>query len=159
MSYTSFAYLVMIFFAFLLYYIFPKKARWIVLLGANLFFYVWAGWDKFIFMFVSVVISYLAARAMAKLFDKLNQDMAAEGLDKKQIRAMKAATEKISDRRPGGCSWHPHCREIYEFPFGKCFWSDPTFSPRAGNLAGEDDRASWCFLLYLPNGGLSGGCL
>ena len=94
MSYTSFAYLVMIFFAVLLYYIFPKKARWVVLLGANILFYVWAGADKFIFMMISVVISYLAAGKMAKLFDKLKQDMAAEGLDKKQIRAMKEANKQ-----------------------------------------------------------------
>lgn len=94
MSYTSFVYLVLVFFSVLFYYVFPKKVRWTVLLAANMVFYIYSGWDNFLFLLFSVLISYFAAREMARLYEKMEQDIGQDGLDKKQIKALKEENKK-----------------------------------------------------------------
>lgn len=94
MSYTSFVYLVLVSASVLFYYVFPKKLRWMVLLAANMVFYIWSGWDNFVFLVVSVLISYFTALKMARLFGELKRETAEKGLDKKQIRALKERNKK-----------------------------------------------------------------
>lgn len=61
MPFSSVEYLIFLPATFLLYWICPKKARWLVLLAASCFFYMFYNW-KLIFIFlITIVVSYVGA--------------------------------------------------------------------------------------------------
>lgn len=61
MPFSSIEYLIFLPITFLLFWICPKKVRWIVLLAASCFFYMFFNW-KLIFIFlITIVISYVGA--------------------------------------------------------------------------------------------------
>ncbi len=94
MSYTSFIYLVFLAVTCLVYYIFPLKARWVVLLAANMVFYVTAGWDNLIYLLSAILISYLVALKLGQLHEDFNFVKKDGGYDRKQLKPIKAAYEK-----------------------------------------------------------------
>lgn len=63
--------------ALLLYYMFPEKYRWTVLLGASYTYYLIICNKYIIYMLVTTVTTYLAARAIDKLKDKQKMEVAA----------------------------------------------------------------------------------
>jgi alginate O-acetyltransferase complex protein AlgI len=62
MLFNSFTFLVFFTVVFVLYFLCPKKARWLVLLGASIYFY--ASWNiaYIILIFCTIAVSYSAAR-------------------------------------------------------------------------------------------------
>lgn len=94
MSYTSFIYLLFLVAAFLVYYIMIPKYRMYVLLGANLIFYLAAGWDQFLVLFLAVLVSYFTANKMGDLHEKFREQKKQEGLDRKQIKELKAKNKE-----------------------------------------------------------------
>lgn len=84
---------------FLVFYVCPVKFRWIVLLGASLLFYGAADTVFLPFLFVTSFSVYLAGRKMGHIYEKMEQDCAAEGMDRKAKKACKeqakAACRKI----------------------------------------------------------------
>ena len=62
MSYTSFGFLVFVFFVALAYFLFPvKKYQWTVLLAASYVFYLFAGYRYAAFLLITTATTYLAA--------------------------------------------------------------------------------------------------
>ena len=89
MSYTSGIYLLFILCTCFVYYIWPQKNRWVVLLAANFVFYMAAGWKGFLFLLVATVISYLACCKMGDLQTELAATKSSGTLDIKQFKEYK----------------------------------------------------------------------
>ncbi len=70
MAYTSFWYLLFLTILVPVYYLFPKRFRWVTLLAGNVIFYLQAGIAEFILLTASVAASYAAARLMGSVKDK-----------------------------------------------------------------------------------------
>lgn len=79
MTITSFIYLVFIIVAILLYYIVPKKAQWIVLLGLSLVFYFFAATPyTIVYLVVSTFIAYISTIWVQRRREKFGRE--AKGL-------------------------------------------------------------------------------
>lgn len=82
MSYTSFVYLLLIAGTFICYYIAPKKIRWMVLLVANLVFYLSAGWEELLILLSATVASFFAGKIIGGYNEKVKGLKKDESLDK-----------------------------------------------------------------------------
>lgn len=82
MNFISVTFLVFLFATLLIYFIFPLKFRWMVLLAASCVFYLYAGWQKFIFVLVTALVAYLITRKIEKIYelDKNNKKSAKKYL-------------------------------------------------------------------------------
>lgn len=89
MSYTSFGYLLLIAGTFLCYYIAPKKMRWMVLLIANLLFYLSAGWSELILLLSAVTASFFAGRIIGDYNGKLKALKKDKSSDKAEQKKKK----------------------------------------------------------------------
>ena len=69
-----------------------------VLLVANVIFYLAAGFDQFLVLLLATAVSYVVACKMGKLHEKLEKQKQEEGLDRKQIKRMKAKNKKQRKR-------------------------------------------------------------
>ena len=67
MSYTSFFFLVFLLGVLVLYFLFPLRYRWIVLLAGSLYFYILAGVKFLPFLLADALISFLAAGFISRL--------------------------------------------------------------------------------------------
>ena len=67
MSFASTQFLAFFAALFLLYYIIPKRHQWKLLLAGSLFFYWFAGWWCLVYIGVTAVTTYLAARKISAL--------------------------------------------------------------------------------------------
>ena len=67
MIFTSFKFLLFISATLLGYFIFPKKYRWLWLLGASYYFYLSASVKYSVFLIFSTVITYFAALAIERM--------------------------------------------------------------------------------------------
>lgn len=79
-----------------LYYLFPKRAQWMLLLVANCFFYVFSGWENFIFIITTVVICFFVGRALEKMRTREDEYVALhkESMDKETRKAYRAKQKK-----------------------------------------------------------------
>lgn len=98
MSYTSGIYLVFIICTCIIYYIWPQKNRWIVLLAGNFVFYMAAGWKEFLFLIAAILISYFVSCKMGALQTELLQKKSSGELDKQQFREYKEKNKKKQKR-------------------------------------------------------------
>ena len=98
MSYTSSTYLLFLVAVFCIYYIIRPRHRMYVLLVANVIFYLAAGFDQFLVLLLATAVSYVVACKMGKLHEKLEKQKQEEGLDRKQIKRMKANNKKQRKR-------------------------------------------------------------
>ena len=89
MSYTSFNYLIFIAVLCAVYYIVRPKQRWMVLLFGNVIFYLASGWDNFIFLFVSVVVSYYVSLKMGRNHAEFKAIKKQGIYDRKELKAVK----------------------------------------------------------------------
>lgn len=94
MSYTSFIYLVFLAVSCLIYYVFPLKFRWLVLLAANVVFYAYAGWDNLVYLIGAILVSYWVAVQMGKLHEEFKVIKQSGEYDRKQLKEIKAGFEK-----------------------------------------------------------------
>ena len=69
-----------------------------VLLVANVIFYLAAGFDQFLVLLLATAVSYVVECKMGKLHEKLEKQKQEEGLDRKQIKRMKANNKKQRKR-------------------------------------------------------------
>lgn len=67
MSFVSVKFLLFILIVFIIYFLFPKKYRWTVLLGASIYFYIGVGIEAFLFLFSSAFTTYLAGIFLGKI--------------------------------------------------------------------------------------------
>ena len=98
MSYTSSTYLLFLVAVFCIYYIIRPRHRMYVLLVANVIFYLAAGFDQFLVLLLATAVSYVVACKMGKLHEKLEKQKQEEGLDRKQIKRIKANNKKQRKR-------------------------------------------------------------
>ena len=85
MIFTSLNFILFLSACIILYYLFPLKARWFVLLAGSIFFYCCAGWEKLIFVMASAIVTYL----IAILIDRIYNSEKYVGLD--NVRKKKKA--------------------------------------------------------------------
>ena len=74
MSFISLSFFILVIVSGFLYFIFPKKYRWIVLLLASLLFYAYAGIIKLCMAFVAVITAYLVSGKIKKIYDDTETD-------------------------------------------------------------------------------------
>lgn len=105
MSFASTQFLAFFGVLFLLYYTVPRRWQWKLLLAGSLFFYWFAGWWCLIYIGVTTVTTWLAARridALAREQDAWFQEHKAE-LSKEERKARKAKDKSIRFRWLLGC--------------------------------------------------------
>ena len=98
MSYTSGIYLLFIICTCLVYYVWPQKTRWGVLLAANFVFYMAAGWKEFLFLLAAMGVSYYTCCKMGDLQTELVKTKESKTLDKKQFKEYKEKNKKKSKK-------------------------------------------------------------
>ena len=105
MSFASAQFLAFFAVLFVLYYLIPKRHQWKLLLIGSVFFYFFAGWYCLVYIGVTAVTTWLAARKIGSL--QARQDAwlkeHREELDKEQRKARKAADKKVRWRWALGC--------------------------------------------------------
>lgn len=97
MSYTSIAFFVFVFFAAIVYFLFPvKKYQWTVLLAASYIFYLIAGYKYAAFILITTVSTYLAALQIERIAAKAKAEIKShkEDWDKEQKKCYKAKIKK-----------------------------------------------------------------
>lgn len=93
MSYTTFIYLLFLAVVCLGYYIVPVKVRWLVLLCANMVFYICSGWDNLLFLMGAIVVSYFVARKMSDNYAEFKEIKKSGEYERKELKEIKAQFE------------------------------------------------------------------
>ena len=96
MLFTSYAFLAFLAILFLVYYMFPRKWQWCVLLVASYIFYAFAGLDSLAFILITTLSSYVTAIIMGRMRKRENEyiDAHKEELDKEAKKAYRAKQRK-----------------------------------------------------------------
>lgn len=68
MIFTSLNFILFLSVCIILYYIFPLRARWFVLLVGSIFFYCCAGWEKLIFVLATALVTYVIALLINRIY-------------------------------------------------------------------------------------------
>ena len=96
MLFTSYGFIAFIAILIAVYYIFPKKYQWVLLLAASYFFYSFSGIENFVFIIATTLSCFFVARAMEKR--KLREDeyiaLNKESMDKDARKAYRAREKK-----------------------------------------------------------------
>ena len=82
MNFISYEFIAFSFLVMALYFIFPLKVRYVVLLIASLFFYWTAGWQKMIFMGTAALVTYFCGIAIHNLRDSKKSPGGSETKDR-----------------------------------------------------------------------------
>lgn len=101
MTYTSFNFLLFVGVTMAVYFLMPKKwARWPVLLAASFYFYLLLGYRYGVFLVLTTVSTYLAARWMERLAKNAKLILAQHKTDwdKEQKKTYKASIKKRKGR-------------------------------------------------------------
>ena len=69
-----------------LYWIFPKKIRWSILLVGSLFFYYFAGWEKLIFCLTTAIVVFLLGIGIERVFSSVKYAQLSMGVKKSKAR-------------------------------------------------------------------------
>ena len=96
MQFTSVSFLLFAAITLLVYFTVPKRAQWMVLLGASYVFYFFAGAQYLVFILYTTVISYLTALWMQKRADAEDAFVLAnrDTMEKNARKAYRAAEKK-----------------------------------------------------------------
>ena len=96
MSYTSWVFVGFVFAAVLLYYVFPKRIRWTVLLAASVIFYAAGGGWYLPFIAVTVVSTHVLAWRISKMAKAAEDYISAhrEEMSKEERKAYKAREKR-----------------------------------------------------------------
>lgn len=99
MTITSFSFLLFLAVLFVVFYVFPVRYRWTVLLAGSVYFYVVVGAVKFLpfILFTSVVI-WGCARAIGSVYEQQERKLSEEGLDRKEKKEIKEQYKKKAKR-------------------------------------------------------------
>lgn len=71
MLFNSLEFLIFLPIVFILFWVFPKKYKWIVLLAASYVFYMWWNWKLVFLILFTTVISYVSGLLFKKFEDKI----------------------------------------------------------------------------------------
>ena len=98
MLFTSYEFVAFLIISFLLYYLVPKKAQWMVLLALSYGFYLFSGVENLIFIVFTTVSSWLVAVWIERINSKTESYLAAnrDTMDKDARKAYKAARKKTA---------------------------------------------------------------
>ena len=80
---------------FIVYYLFPQRARWVVLLAASLLFYLAAGAGSLLCMLITSVSVYAAAMAMQRLSDRQKAYFKANRLSREEKAAFRQRSRRL----------------------------------------------------------------
>jgi len=94
MVYVSFNFLVFLLAVLILYYALPKRAQWAVLLVANYIFYLLNGIEQAAFIVFTTLLTFFAALWMQRLWNRYNDSIEGQNLDKSELRARKKQVSK-----------------------------------------------------------------
>lgn len=95
MSFTSVRFLIFVAIVVVAYYLVPKKARWVVLLAASFAFYLVSSAETFVFLLLTIAVTFFGGRAIGKRNDELKEYLAAHPeLDRKEKKAARTANKK-----------------------------------------------------------------
>ena len=70
----------------LFYYLVPQKWRYLILLGASVFFYLAFSVPAAAYLLLTVASTYLFARLLQRLHSKEKSALGQEGVDRKQCK-------------------------------------------------------------------------
>ncbi|MGN0383859.1 MAG: MBOAT family O-acyltransferase [Eubacterium sp.] len=98
MVFNTLEFLVFLVIALLVYAIWPKKYRWICLLGISLVFYAIAGIDYLPYILFTSFTIYLAGMWIGHVWSKLAEDLKAEGLSRDDKKALKKKAKAVCKR-------------------------------------------------------------
>ena len=96
MSFTSYEFILAVALVFVIYYIIPKRFQWMFLLAASYLLYFSAGKSYLIYISITTLATYLAARRISKLNTIKSAYLKAnkETLDKEAKKAYKESVKK-----------------------------------------------------------------
>lgn len=89
MSFVSFKFYIFIAAFILLYYLIPKKYRWITVLSASVFFYILNSGSLFVMLFITAASTFFAALRIEKI-----NGITSDELTKKELKQMKTAKKR-----------------------------------------------------------------
>ena len=89
MSFVSFKFYVFIAAFILLYYLIPKKYRWITVLSASVFFYIFNAGSLFLMLLITAASTFFAALRIEKI-----NGITSDTLTKKELKAKKARKKR-----------------------------------------------------------------
>ena len=98
MTFLSGIFFVFLFVTCLLYFIFPLKARWFVLLLSSVIFYLSWGWQALPVVLVTSLMVYLAARRIDTIYVKQDEDLKREGMTPAEKKECKLRAKKRAKR-------------------------------------------------------------
>ena len=89
MQFYSILFFLFVAILFILYYTVCRKKQWILLLVGSMLFYVWlAGW-RVLFLLITSVTIWGAAKLLDRLNEKRKQEQKREGITKEEKKAIK----------------------------------------------------------------------
>ena len=91
MAFTSTGFVLFITLCCIIYYLIPKKSRWIVLLAASYVFYAISSWKALLYLIPTTFFSFLFARWMQKI-----QNAADAELSKQSDKEVKKQINNLS---------------------------------------------------------------
>ena len=94
MSFINFSFFIFLIATVIVFYICPVKFRWIILLASSIVFYCIAGIEYLPFILITSFTVFLASRKMGKIYEKMEADIAQEGLDRKEKKKIKDIAKK-----------------------------------------------------------------
>jgi D-alanyl-lipoteichoic acid acyltransferase DltB (MBOAT superfamily) len=95
--FTSIPFIAFLCLTLLVYYILPRRARWVLLLAASLGFYAFSGWDNLCYMAFVILSSYAAGCFIQKTNDQTKAYLAEhKDLPREEKKAYRAAQKRKS---------------------------------------------------------------
>ncbi len=99
MSITSVGFLVFLIITFLIFYICPVRFRWIVLLGASVCFYIFAGAIRYLpFIVLTAAVVWGCSVRIGRLYAEQEEKLRAEGLDRAAKKSIREEYKKKAKR-------------------------------------------------------------
>ena len=102
MTISTFTFFFFVIAVFILYFIFPKKWRWIVLLASSLVFYAFSDIRYFLYIGITAVTVYFAALDQQKL-NLVRDEKLKELADREQKKALRAEYKAKKRSHLGAC--------------------------------------------------------
>ena len=96
MLFTSYGFILFVAILIGVYYIFPKRYQWTLLLVASYFFYAFSGLENFAFILFTTLTCFFVARAIERMREKEDEYVAQnkESMDKEARKAYRAREKK-----------------------------------------------------------------
>lgn len=90
MSYLSIRFIIFVIIVILLYYIFPKRFRWCILLLASIVFYAYAGYEKFFIAIATSLVIWIASWLINRQYQEAERQIEEQGLSGKDKTSLLA---------------------------------------------------------------------